>query len=303
MKKILSYGLLLMIVLFSACRKADNPKIPVLERVPVPSLSVVSGSSNVIIPSDIANYVGKVNVDLFFKSDIPPQKMDLVIFRNHDTTGQKILQAGITTFPSVITFTGPQLVTLFGTVQTCDFFTIGVNITTKSGTLYEAFPKPVYLNGTATSIVPYGSGVAGQFGGVVTSLKYKTKVEYDPAIYQGNFVVVQDDWADTNPGDPITLTKIDDTHFSFKYLSPGTPTLINAVPIIVTVDPTTNTPSIAKQTVGTGWTYDKSQPVTVRTTPSASNSLSPCSGGLSLNLSWSQGTGEYGNIILSLKKK
>lgn len=302
MKKILSYGLLLMIVLFSACRKADNPKIPVLERVPVPSLSVVSGSSNVIAPSDIANYVGKVNVDVFFKSDILPKKMDLVIFKNNDTSGQKILKADITTFPSVITFTGPQVLALFGTIQTCDFFTIGVNITTANGTLYEAFPKPVYINGTATSVTPYGAGVAGQFGGVVTALKYKTKVEYDPEIYQGDFVVVKDDWADTQPGDPITLTKIDDTHFSFKYLSPGTPTLINAVPIIVTVDPATNTPSITQQTAGTGWTYDNSHAVTVSTSPSANNSLSPCSGGLSLNLTWYQG-GLNPNYVLILKKK
>lgn len=299
MKKILSYGLFLMIVLFSACRKSDNPKIPTLQRVPVPALSVTAGTSATIIPSDIANYVGKVTVDVFFKTDVPPKKMDLVIFKNNDTAGQKILHPDITTYPSVISFTGPQLVTLFGTIKTCDFFSIGVNITTADGTLYEAFPKPLFINGKAINIVPYGSGIAGEYGGVLTSLAYSTKVEYDPTIYSGNFIPVSDEFGDFLPTDITLFTTIDATHFSFK-----SPQAFNALPIIVSVDPATLVASITKQKIGDYflWEHGYTNP-NVSASGTATNKVSPCDKTLTLTLNYTVDQGSFGGYKIVFIKQ
>ncbi|MEO5944563.1 MAG: hypothetical protein ABIP30_14025 [Ferruginibacter sp.] len=298
MKNIISYGLFSLLLVMGACRKSDNPKIPTLTRVPVPNLAKSSTGDqalSVSTPTSAAAFSANFSVGLKFPDDVKPSKMDVVVRKNSNNTNVKVYQAGITTWPTTINVTGAKLISLFGApVVLGDNYEFGVDIYTADGGKFEAFP----LVG-----IPYGSGIAGEYGGTVTSVTYSAICAYDADAYQGVFVVVSDDWADTSPGDLITLTKIDATHFSFKYLSPGTPTLINAVPIIVTVDPASNTPSIAKQIAGTGWTYDNSAPVTVRTTASGSNSVSPCSGGLSLNLAWSQGSGEYPNYILKLKKQ
>ncbi|MEO7769240.1 MAG: hypothetical protein ABIS01_17540 [Ferruginibacter sp.] len=287
MKKLIAYSILVAFTLLSACRKSENAKIPALARVPVPSLSKDASGAGTIVVSDLANFVGKVNVDLFFKSDVPPKKMDLVVTKNGDKTIVKVLKADITVFPSVVSFTGPQLISLFSSVQACDFFEVGVNITTADGTMYEAYP--------AVGIA-YGAGVAAEYGGVQTTLTYSTKVEYDPNIYKGNFVVVSDGWRDTSPGDIIVFTQIDATHFSFLY-----PTAVNPLPIIVTVDPTTNTPSITKQIIGTAWVYDTDPPApAARTLPGAANALAPCAKTISLNMMWSEAGTEYGPYLFKL---
>ena len=54
MKKIIIYSILTA-TLLSACRKSDNPKIPTLTRVPVPSLLKEASGSETIIVSDLAN--------------------------------------------------------------------------------------------------------------------------------------------------------------------------------------------------------------------------------------------------------
>ena len=297
MKKLITYSILAAITLLTACRKDDNPKIPTLARVPVPNLTKDPSGAGTIVPSTIASFIGQVKVDVYFKTDVLPKKMDLVVIKNGNKSVVKTLKTDITSFPTVVSFTGPQLLSLFGTVVTCDFFEVGVNITTQDGTVYEAFPAV----GTA-----YGSGVAGQYTGVQATVAYNTKVEYDPSIYVGNFVVTKDLWADMTPGDVVVLTNIDATHFSFKYNpypETSTGTLYNALPIIVTVDPATLTPSIALQAAGSGWIYDNSVPVKVQTTASANNNLSPCLKTLSLNLNWTQGTGSYTGYVLQLKKQ
>jgi hypothetical protein len=65
-------------------------------------------------------------VDVLFKSDVLPQKMDLVIIKNTSRANVKTLQADITAFPTTVTLTGAQLVSLFGSpVAQNDRFDIG----------------------------------------------------------------------------------------------------------------------------------------------------------------------------------
>lgn len=291
MKKIITYSILVAFTLLSACRKTDNPKIPTLQKVPVPVLAKDATAAVTIIPSDITNFVGKVNVDLFYKSDVLPKKMDLVITKNGDVSNVKVLQADITAFPSVVSFTGPQLLSLFGSVETCDYFDLGVNITTQDGNLYEAFPP---LG------VPYGPGVTGQSGGVRVSVNYSTKVEYHPELYSGDFVVVSDEFGDFGTGDVVVLTQISPTSFSFLQ-----PQAKNSLPIIVTVDPESLATSIAKQKIGDYflWQPAYTNPNVSTSASEASNKVSPCDETLTLVLNYTVDQGSFGAFKLILKKK
>ena len=290
MKKIIPYSILAVIVLLCACQKTDNPKIPTLTRVPVPSLLKDASGSGTIVVSDIANFVGKVSVDVFFKTDTPPQKMDLVIIKNGDKSTVKVLHANITTYPSVVSFTGPQLTALFGTVETCDFFTVGVNITAQTGTVYEAFPAV----GNA-----YGGGVSGEYGGVQTSLTYNTKVEYDPSVYSGNFIVVSDAFGDFVPGSTVVLTTINPTQFSLLQ-----PAVKNPIPIKVTVDLSSLKLSITKQKIGDYFLWETSytNPTVQTLASNPDNRIIPCTQTVSIALDYAVDQGSFGEYLLVLKK-
>lgn len=291
MKNTIVYSILIAVMLLSACRKSENPKLPDLARVPVPSLTKDASGTSTIVVSDLANFVGKVNVDVFFKTDVPPKKMDLVITKNGDKGSVKTIKADITTFPTLVSFTGAELTTLFGSIETCDFFDVGVNITTQSGVLYEAFPA------VGSS---YGAGVAGQFGGVQTSLTYSTKVEYDPEAYSGTFLVVSDEFQDFVPGTEVVLTKINNTQFSFLQ-----PAVENPLPIIVTVDPETLKVSIKKQKIGDFflWETTYTNPTAGTIATNTANRVIPCSQTLSIAIDYNVDQGGFGEYLLVLKKK
>jgi len=309
MKKYIVYNILVaLVILVASCRKSDNPRIPELQRVPLPLVTADpagSGAISTATPAATAAFSQHITVDVFWKTDIPPKSMDLVVRKNNDNNNVKVVQANITTYPTSVAVTGTQLLSLFGTITKGDIYDFGVDIITQNGTKYDAFP----IVG-----VGYGSGILGEYAGDPTlnsgkgaqvQVQFVALCAFDPAIYQGNFVVVKDGWADTNPGDIIVLTAIDATHFSFNYNPTNHPgTLVNSQPIIVTVDPLTNTPSVALQTVGTAWTYDAATPApTAKTTPGANNFIFPCAKTLSLNMTWTEGTGSFGNLQFSLRKQ
>jgi len=280
----------LFALFFASCRKEDNPKLPDLVRVPVPALTKDAAAPETIIVSDLDNFVGKVNVDVFYRSDILPKKMDLVIIKNDDKSNVKVLKADITSFPTIVSFTGAELTSLFGSVETCDFFELGVNITTQDSRVYEAFPS---------AGVPYNPGIAS-IPDIKTTLIYNTKVEYDPAIYQGNFVPVSDEFGDFLPSDIILLTKIDDTHFSFK-----SPQVSNALPIIAAVDPETLTVSITQQKIGDFFLWDPiyTNPTVGTIAGNVANKVIPCSKTVSIALDYNVDQGGFGEYILILQKQ
>lgn len=289
MKKLIIFSFLIAIAsLFDSCRKEDNPKLPDLTRFPTPSLTAAAGSGTVITASTAASFTGKVVVDLFFKTDVPPQKYDVVVRKNNGTV--KTLKEGITTFPTTVEFTGAQLATLFGeAVKTCDFYDVGVDVTTQSGQKYLAFPA------TGNS---YASGVAAQ-PGASTVLRYTTKVEFNSLDYNGDFTVVTDEWEDYKVGETVTLTRINDTQVSFKYKT------VNASPIIITVDPVTLKTSAAAQVYGNygappDWPYGN---VTATGVASTDNLVAPCEKTISIKLNHTAGATNFGDFIIKLKKK
>jgi hypothetical protein len=294
MKKLPIAFIFLAGILFFACRKEDNPKIPDLARVPAVLVKLDATSDKFISPITPAGFKGKFTVDLLFPNE-KPQSVDVVVMRNNDPLNVKVVKAAVSTFPTPVEVTGQQLITLFGQPITGgDSYTFGVNVNTTEGNTFVAFPTA----GASAYSASATNAAINVLPGATTQVSFLMPCTYDPDMYQGDFIVVKDTWADTNPGDIIPFTKIDATHFSFIY-----PTAVNPIPITVTVDPATNTPSIALQTIGTAWVYDDDPPPpTVKTTPSAANLVDPCSKTISLNVTWTEGTGSYPRVFI-LKKK
>ncbi len=290
MKKIIFYSLSLFSVaaLFTACRKEDNIKLPELTRFPLPLVVKVAGSDQVISAQNPDAFSGKFSVGLYFPNDVPPKKLDVVIMKNDDKGNVKLFKADITTFPTELTITGQQLATLFNApIVLGDKFDIGVDVTTSTGAKFEAFPA------IGNS---YASGIAAQ-PGASTFVRYEAVCQYDPAVYNGSFEVLTDEWGDYHAGDVVQITMIDATRFSFKYLAD------DPVPIIVTVNPITNAVTVNKQVYGIGyppgWPYGD---ISVESVPSVENFVAPCAGTFSVKLKHTVAAGSFGEYKIVLKK-
>lgn len=301
MKKYI-YSLFAFFVLFAAsCRKSDNPRIPDLQRVPVPYIKADATKSASVDVLNPASFAQTFTFAPYFTSDVPPKQMDLVVMKNGNKANVKTIQAGLTTFPATVNVTGTQLITLFGPVVLGDNFTFGLDITTQNGQLYQAFP-PLGVG--------YGSGVLGQYngstnttpiangGGVVYELNFGAICAYDPNIYQGNFVVVSDGFQDLNPGDVVVLTKLSNSSFSFTYpdaaISPFPPPAIT-----VNVNTGNNNITVPKQQIGTKiyGIYDNPN------VEATSGNVKPCDRTTTINLIWTVVQGNFGTYPLVLRKQ
>ncbi len=285
------YYFLLSFALLAGCTKNDGPipKDVVLERIPEPQI-VKNGGSQAIDVTNLAGFQGKFDVGLYFASDVPPSKFDIVVRKNSDNGNIKLLQAGVTSFPTSLTINADDLETFFGVpVALGDSYDIGADVYTQSGKKYEAFP---------VTGVGYGSSITNQ-PGASPSVRYTAICQYNPDIYQGNFIVIEDEFADLSPGDIVVLTKIDDTHFSYIY-----PSGFNPVPIIVTVDPLTNALSIAKQKFGAYFTWEPAY-----TNPNAETKkdqldvVSPCDKEWGAVVNYTVDQGGFGGYYLHMVKQ
>lgn len=293
MKKQLIFSILLASTLFFVgCDKNDGfvPEDVAIDVVPQPSV-VLNGGSATIDLTNLAGFQGRFDVKLLYPNDVQPAKLDVVIRKNNVNTNIKLVQAGITTYPTTLTITAAQIVSLFGTaIVLGDNYDIGVDIYTTSGNKYEAFP----VTGAA-----YGStGVANQ-PGFSPTVRYSAVCAYNPSIYQGNFRVVADEWADYAVGDIVVVTQINATQFSFNYLAAG------PLPIIVTVNPVTNATSVAKQVYGTdgyppGWPYG---PISCESVASTDNFALPCDQSFGVRLKHTVAAGSFGDATIRLKKQ
>jgi hypothetical protein len=233
MKSSLLYSFLLGAVIISGCRKDDNPKVPDLQRVPVPQITLAEGSGDKIPISDPASYTATIVVDNYFKFGETPKQLDVLVIKNGDALNQQSLQGAITTFPTNITVTGQQLADLFGgPIEEGDEFTIGADVTTQDGKKFNAFSA----NGTT-----YAPGIFNMPGSSPELVLIGANIcFFDPADFTaGDYEVIVDEWVDYPPGTIIPVAKIDDTHYSFKYNAD------NANPIIMEIDPNTNAVTVA----------------------------------------------------------
>ncbi|MEO6914349.1 MAG: hypothetical protein ABI151_00770 [Chitinophagaceae bacterium] len=285
MKKTILYSIFGMLVLLG-CRKSDNEKIPALYRVPTPSLKLDKASDAFISPGAPATFKGKVIVDLFFKTDVPPQKFDFVIMKNNNPATVKTFKAGITTFPTTVDFSGQQLIDLFGSpIADGDLFTVGIDVTTQAGQLFHAFPAVG---------VGYGTGVANEAGGVSTSLQFLKPCTFVSSLYAGDFTVVSDEWQDYKAGAVIPVKLVSANQISFEYaVDAGT-----AKPIILTINPANNVITVAKQVYGSYGADEYS----AEAAANSGSSVNPCDLSLSVKLTHSS-NGPVGAFTIKLKKK
>lgn len=221
--KIFILGLGLFIL--GSCRKEDNSKIPELERVPVPKFTITQGSPAEIDANSISSFKGSFELGVYFPDDALPVSTDLIIAKDGDYKNLKILKEGITTIPSVVQFTGNELVSLFGPISGGSFFEIGAQMKSASGFIV----KPFNSNGTITY-----PGDIKNFPGSMPTIRYSTFCAFKTDNFVGDFVVVTDDWVDYKPGDVVPVSKVSENVLSFKYNCGD-----DALPIILNVNPTT----------------------------------------------------------------
>lgn len=226
MKYSIIFSFLLGSLLIAGCRKDDNPRVPDFAKVPIPLITLGDGAEIKIPGGDPASFTTTFTIDTYFKNGELPKHYDVVAIKNGDKSNPKVIQAGISTFPTTIQVTGQQLIDLFGeAIGLGDAFDIGADVYTLDGKKYDAFPP-----GGET----YAPGIAN-LPGSNTQLHFAAPCLFNPDDYtEGDYEVVVDEWVDYDPGTPIPVTKIDDTHYSFKYNA------ANANPIIMVVNPVDN---------------------------------------------------------------
>lgn len=289
MKKILAFITVVIVTatVFTACKKNDGP-VPVdLVRVPQVQVVKVAGTDAVIDVLNLADFEGKFTVGTYYANDIKPEKMDVVIVKNGNNANVKVFKTDVTTFPSEYTITTAELEALFGApVELNDRFDIGGDVYI-NGQKFQAFP----ITGTAN-----GGGVATQ-PGASPFTRYSAVCAYDPDLYEGDFEVEEDEFGDTEPGDIITITRIDDTHFSYIY-----PSCVDPIPIVVTVDPLTNATSITKQKIGSKFTWAAYTNPNAATVASVDNVVLPCDKSFSVLINYTVDQGSFGNFKFTLKK-
>jgi len=144
-----------ILVVLSSCSKSGIGNLPDdIVYLNQPHLVKVSGDP-AILDTDPSSFEAKISVDLFFKNSDKPDYLELVVVKNGDREGAKVLQSQIKTFPLEIEVTGQQLIDLFGVIVSGDNFDFGANYVTGNKT-YLAFPT----GGGAS----YGSGILNQEG-------------------------------------------------------------------------------------------------------------------------------------------
>lgn len=287
MKLSIIYSFLFAAVLLSGCRKDDNPKVPDFTKVPIPLLTLDATSDTKISGQEPEVFQAKFTVDIYFQNGEAPKQLDLVVVKNGDAANAKTVLANITSWPVEFSITGQELIDLFGEpISLGDAFEFSTDVTTQSGLKVAAFPL---AGGT-----PFAPGIYNMPGSSPL-LRFAAPCPFDPEAYKADFFVVRDDWQDYNFGvtnEDITVTYIDDTHFSFKYKAD------DAQPIIIEIDPLTNAATVANQYYGS---YG-GDPFTVESIPGDLSAVDPCTTTISLNLLHSTDGFEFDGVIIMQKK-
>lgn len=291
MKKLILYALGFSLFI-GACRKEDNTKLPALERVPLVQFTKDKTGDATISATEPDKFNGKFDVSMFYPNDVKPTSLDIVVIKNGDASKVKTLQAGVTTYPSVLTLTGAQIKSLFGVSSILgDAYTIGATVTAENGKVYPAFsPYGNTENGGLSSIA--GSTPTITFAAVC---QFKMS-DYGAVGTSVPYTVVTDEWADYSAGQTIQVKIIDDTHLSFFYGPDFQP-----APIIITVNPADNTTSVDKVVFGGYGGPPLFTAVSEANSPA--NSVAPCDLTVGVKLAMTSPAGSYGSFVIKLKKK
>ena len=261
------------IIAFSGCGK-DDGALP--ERVSVTAVPTITtnidptGSQSINLLS-LATFAGKFKVDNYFPGTTPPSKVDIVVRKNASNANVKVYKTGVTTLPTTFTVTAAEISALFGVaIALGDTYDFAPDIYV-GDRKFEAFPATGIGTGTGHNGQPLYSEFA----------RFSALCAYDSEIYKGNFVVTNDAWADFVPGDVVAFTKISATQFTFI-----DPFVTSPIPIVVTVNPATNAVTIAKQKIGSSWTYSADPTVYPNPWLSGTGTVAPCSKTINLTMTY-----------------
>ena len=278
------------VLALTSCTKNDGP-IPnrvTINDIPAITTKIDASGSQAIDMLNLASFAGKFSVDLYFPGTTPPSKVDIVVRKNGSAANVKVFKAGVTTFPTTFSITSAELASLFGTaIVLGDTYDFAPNIYV-GDRMFEAFPA----TGAGT-----GAGVIAMPGFSEFS-RFAAICAYDPAIYQGNFVVVSDGFGDFTPGEVVPITKVDNTTFSFI-----DPYATSPLPIIVKVNTLNNQLTVTKQKIGNAfvWNLGYTNP-NMAVAASATSVVTPCSKGITLAIAYTVDQGSFGTYNLVLRK-
>ena len=279
-----------LMIAFAGCKKDDGGvrSSVVIKDVPVVSTKIESTGSQAIDMLNLAAFSGKFKVDLYFPGATPPDKVDIVVRKNGSNANVKVIKKDVTTLPYSLTVTSADIAALFGVAvalgDTYDFapdLYVGVN-------KYEAFPATGLGNGPGIIAFPLYSDYA----------RFAAICAYDPAIYEGDFLVVSDAFGDFSPGEVVKFTKISNNSFSFI-----DPYVTSPLPIIVTINTLNNQATIAKQKIGNAFVWASYTNPNVAVAASSTSVVAPCSKTITLAIAYTVDQGSFGTYNLVLKKK
>ena len=279
-----------LIITFAGCKKDDGSirSSVVIKSVPVVSTKIESTGSQAIDLLNLAGFSGKFKVELYFPGATPPDKVDIVVRKNGSNTNVKVVKKDVTTLPFSFTVTSADIAAIFGVAvalgDTYDFapdLYVGVN-------KYEAFPVTGTGNGAGVIAYPLYSDYA----------RFAAICAYDPAIYEGDFLVVSDAFGDFSPGEVVKFTKISNNSFSFI-----DPYVTSPLPIIVTINTLNNQATIAKQKIGNAFVWASYTNPNVAVAASSTSVVAPCSKTITLAIAYTVDQGSFGTYNLVLKKK
>jgi hypothetical protein len=278
-------------IAFAGCKKDDGGvrKSVVIKDVPVVSTKIESTGSQAIDMLNLAGFSGKFKVDIYFPGAKPPDKVDIVVRKNGSNANVKVMKKDVTTLPYSLTVTTADIAALFGVAvalgDTYDFapdLYVGVN-------KYEAFPATGLGNGPGIIAYPLYSDFA----------RFAAICAYDPAIYEGDFLVVSDAFGDFTPGEVVKFTKVSNNSFSFI-----NPYVTSPLPIIVSINTLNNQATIAKQKVGNAFTWQLAYTnPNMAVSAGATSVVAPCSKTITLAIAYTVDQGGFGTFNLVLRKK
>jgi hypothetical protein len=280
-----------LMIAFAGCKKDDGGvrSSVVIKDVPVVSTKIESTGSQAIDMLNLTGFSGKFKVDIYFPGAKPPDKVDIVVRKNGSNANVKVFKKDVTTLPYSLTVTSADIAAIFGAAvalgDTYDFapdLYVGVN-------KYEAFPATGLGNGPGIISYPLYSDFA----------RFAAICAYDPAIYEGDFLVVSDAFGDFSPGEVVKFTKISNNSFSFI-----NPYVTSPLPVIVTINTLNNQATIAKQKVGNAFTWQLAYTnPNMAVSAGAASVVAPCSKTITLAIAYTVDQGGFGTFNLVLKKK
>lgn len=279
-------------IALSGCSKDDGaiPERVSITAVPTITTNIDATGSAAIDMLNLGSFLGKFKVANYFPGQAEPSKVDIVVRKTKGTTinntNVKVFKTNVTTLPANFTVTAAEIATLFGTPivlgDNYDFapdFYVGDK-------KYEAFPA--VGNGTGAGL--NGQPLFGEFA------RFSAICAYDPALYQGNFVVVSDAFAELTAGTVLTLTKVTNTSFRMTYPNPNVLPTSPTPSFVVDVNTLNNNTTSTKQTIGTNFYTYTNPAVQV-----ASGTVFPCTKEATLNITYTVAQGSFGTFALKIK--